>query len=255
LTDPIHVVVNLRLASIFRSGSHFRAFWIFLAALACAATARGEVGRVPPPRLERDAGPPPLPRSPEHGRRPVELLSEVGLLLPTCHDDFFAERCAALAPAVGALLVALHRPNPFFAFGAGVSYSRSSAAREGGVLEGEFLAVGASGRVYFFEEGAFDPYLELELGYASLKTTLTEGSVVRREDAAFGPGARVAGGLEFFVLPSLRLGGAFGMSQLLLDHGTACAAGRCVTGGTPSGALVGALGLGLRATVMLGNEL
>jgi hypothetical protein len=161
------------------------------------------------------------------------------------------ERCAALAPAAGAALLALHRPNPFFAFGAAVSYARSNALHDDGRFEGELFAVGALGRVYFHEEGPFDPYLELELGYGSLSTTFVEASGARREDAAFGPNARVGGGLEFSVLPSLRLGGSLGFSQLLFDHGAACRAESCA----PAGPMVGALGLGLRATVLFGNEL
>jgi len=245
----------MRPVSIFLRGCRFPAFWIFLAALACASSARGDIGRVPRPRPERDAGPPPLPRAPEHGRRPVELVSEVGVSLPTCRDDVFAERCTLLAPAVGATLVALHRPNPFFAFGAGVSYSRSSATQGDGLLEGETFAVGAWGRVYFQEEGAFDPYLELELGYGSLETTFVDASSARREDAAFGPNARVGGGLDFSVLPALRLGASFGFSHLFFAQVTDSCAPRCATGGEPSGAMVGALGFGLRATVLFGNEL
>jgi hypothetical protein len=239
-------------------GPHFRwiflSVWIFLAVLATASTAEAD-GRVPPPRPEVDAGPPPLPRAPEHARRPVELASELALSLPTCQSGAEAERCAALAPALGAGLAALYRQNPYFAFGAGVSFSRASSAYAGGVLDGETFAVGAVGRVYLYEEGAFDPYLELELGYGSLRTTLVGAGGARYEDAAFGPTARVGGGLDFVVMPSLELGAALGFSHLLLERGEECARGRCTAGSAPSGAMVGALVLGLRATVLLGKPL
>lgn len=241
----------MRLASIFRSRVPFRAFWIFIAALACASSARAETAGVPPPRPERDAGPPPLPRAPEHGRRPVELVSEVGVALPTCWGDVFLERCTMLDPAVGATLVALHRPSPFFAFGVGASYSRAGADGEDGSNGSELFNAGAWGRVYFHEEGAFDPYLELELGYVSLRTTFVEVSGAQRVDSVFGPSARVGGGIDLSVLPSLRLGGSVGFSYLMLGRGTECVSASC----PPSFAMTGALGAGLRATVLLGNEL
>ncbi|HEX6765634.1 MAG TPA: hypothetical protein VF103_09160 [Polyangiaceae bacterium] len=213
-----------------------------------------EVGRVPPPRQEVDAGPPPLPRAPEHARRQVELVSSLDASLPTCQSGVDAERCTALSPAIGAGLSALYRENPYFAFGAGVGYSRSSGARLGGVLDGEAFTIGALGRVYLYEEGAFDPYLELELGYGSLRTTLVSGGA-RYEHAAFGPAARVGGGMDFSVLPILELGMAVGFSHLLLERGETCAARGCAAGSAPSGAMVGSLMLGLRATVLLGKAL
>jgi hypothetical protein len=245
----------MRLATIFRTGSAFWAFCIVRGALSCSSTAQAQTGRVRPPSPEQDAGPPPRPRAPEHGRRPIELVSELGVSLPTCRGDFLAAPCTALGPAVGATLLALHRPGPFFAFGAGASYSRSSGSAQGSLLEREHFAAGAWGRVYFHEEDAFDPYLELELGYGSLKTTFVDASGLRREDAAFGPSARVGGGLDFFVLPSLRLGTSFGFSHLLIDRGADCHATGCAAEEASGGDFSGALGFGLRATVLFGNEL
>jgi len=168
-----------------------------------------------------------------------------------CRGGGFLERCTLLEPAVGATLAALHRPNPFFAFGVGVSYSRAGADPEDGLVESELYAVGARGRVYFHEEGAFDPYLELELGYGSLRPTFVEVSGARRVDSVFGPRARVGGGIDFSVLPSLRLGGNVGFTYLLLGHATGCVSSSC----PPNAAMAGALGVGLHATVVLGDEL
>jgi hypothetical protein len=70
-------------------------------------------------------------------------------------------------------------------------------------------------------------------------------------DSVFGPSARVGGGLDFSVLPSLRLGGSAGFTYLLLGQGSGCVSAGC----PPSAAMAGALGVGLRATVLLGNEL
>ena len=171
-----------------------------------------------------------------------------------CRGGGFLEHCPLLGPAAGATLAALHRPNPFFAFGVGVSYSRAGADPEDGLVESELYAVGARGRVYFHEEGAFDPYLELELGYGSLTTTFATAGA-RTEDSAFGPMARVGGGLDFVVLTNLELGGAVGFTHLLLERGEHCTKEACARGGAPGGAMVGALAVGLRATVVLGAPL
>jgi hypothetical protein len=125
----------------------------------------------------------------------------------------------------------------------------------GGLLDGELFSVGAFGRVYFYEEGAFDPYLELELGYGSLSTTFTNTSGAHTEDSAFGPMARVGGGLDFVVLKNLELGGAVGFTHLLLERGKRCTSEGCARGSAPGGAMMGALTVGLRATVAFGAPL
>jgi hypothetical protein len=228
-----------------------RAVFIFLLLLAYVPAARADVGRVAPPRPELDAGPPPLPRAPEHARKPFELVTEFGTSLPTCQSGAHAERCRALAPAFGAGVAVLYRPIPYFAFGGAVSYARARSVGAEGSLDGELVAGGALGRVYLYEEGVFDPYLELELGYGSLRTTLDDtGS--RHEDNAFGPLARVGGGLDFVVLPALELGAAVGFTHLLLERGAQCRGETCVAGGAPSGAMVGSLVFGLRAKLVLG---
>jgi len=230
--------------------------YAFLALLAYASPLRGEIGHVPPPRPDVDQGRAPLLRAPEHARKPVEVVSELTLSLPTCRSGAESERCTALDPALGGGLAVLHRPNPYFAFGAALAYSRATtSAHAEGALDGEMFGVGAHGRVYLYETGAFDPYLELELGYGSLRTTLVTVGGARYEDAAFGPTARVGGGADFVVLPSLELGGAFGFTHLLLERGERCAAERCVAGSAPSGAMVGAVVFGLRATLTVGGPL
>ena len=239
-------------ARLFPKCPILRALFAFLLVLAWVPSARAEVGRVPPPRPALDLGPPPLPRAPEHARKPFELVSEIAALFPTCQGGPGAERCRALAPAYGAGLAALHRAFPYFAFGGAVSYARAKSRARAGALEGALLAAGAVGRVYLYEDGAFDPYLELELGYGSLRTNLVDHDGIQHEDRAFGPMARVAGGLDFIVLPALELGGALGFTHLLLERGERCAAGACVSGGAPSGAMLGALAFGLRAKLVLG---
>jgi hypothetical protein len=223
--------------------------------LLAATPVRAELNHVPPPRAEIDQGPPPFERAPERARRPVALMSEFLLSLPTCQSGAPAERCRALVPAVGAGFAALYRPYPYFSFGTGFSYARANATHAGGLLDGELLSLGAWGRVYFYEEGAFDPYLELELGYGSHTTTFSGKGGTRSEDSAFGPMSRVGGGVDFMMLENLELGGAVGFTHLLIERGEHCGANGCIRGSAPGGAMLGALAVGLRATVLLGAPL
>ena len=231
-----------------------RAFAAFVALFA-GAPVWAATDHVPPPRAEIDQGPPPFERPAERARRPVALVSEFLLSLPTCQSGAAAEHCRALVPAVGAGFIALYRPYPYFSFGAGFSYARATATHADGLLDGELLSLGAWGRVYFYEEGAFDPYLELELGYGSHTTTLSGVDGERTEDSAFGPMTRVGGGLDVAVLTHLELGAAVGFTHLLIERGEHCGLEGCARGGAPGGAMLGALALGLRATVLLGAPL
>jgi hypothetical protein len=186
---------------------------------------------------------------------PIELVPEFVVSLPTCRSGGGAERCAALVPALGAGFAGLYRPYPYFAFGAALTYSRAGHTRVDGALDAEHVELAARGRVYLYEEGAFDPYLELDLGYGSLRTSFVTVGGARYEDAAFGSTARIGGGLDFFVLPSLELGVAASFMHLLAPRGERCVADRCTAGNAPEGAMVGALALGVRATLLLGEPL
>jgi hypothetical protein len=149
----------------------------------------------------------------------------------------------------------LHRPVPYFAFGGAFAYARARSVGDAGPLAGELFAGGAVGRVHLYEAGGFDPYLELELGYGRLRTTLRPASSERHDQLAFGPMARASGGFDFVVTPALVLGGAVGFRHLVLARGSECARGGCRSGGPPGGATLGGLVFGLRATLALGAPL
>jgi hypothetical protein len=182
-------------------------------------------------------------------------VAELASSLPTCRDGRHAGRCTALAPALAAGVAALHRPVPYFAYGGGLSVAQANGATTEGRVTGELVAGGAIGRAYFYESGVFDPYLELELGYGSFRTALARGSGAREQASAFGPMARVGGGMDFVVMPALELGGVVAFRHLLLERGAVCEAGACRGSEVPSGAMLGALVVGLRATLVLGAPL
>ncbi len=180
---------------------------IFLALLAPVRASAG-----PPPL--RDAEPLPLTRAPELARRPVELAPAVTASLALCREPSERATCRALGPAFGGELAALYRPSPYFAFGGSFAYSQTTATRAGREVPLETTGLAMVGRVYLLEEGALDPYLEGQLGWAT---------------APFG---RAGGGVDWFVGRSVKLGVLAGYSELGLRRGA-------VTGGLGVSVLFG----------------
>ncbi|HEY3496441.1 MAG TPA: outer membrane beta-barrel protein [Polyangiaceae bacterium] len=212
-------------------------------------------GRVPPPpplEVESSA----LTRAPERSRRPVEVVPEATLSLSSCSDGAGRERCEALGPGLGGGATALYRVSPYFGFGGGVSFVRSGGRISGvGGLRGEALGVGVVGRVYLLEAGDLDPYLELGLGWGSLRTTLdaTGGSEVL--DSVVGPTLRAGGGIDYVLGDHFRVGIAAGLSALVLGRGSHCDPGFCGRTTGMSGAMSGALVTSLRVTWQVGDPL
>ena len=206
----------------------------------------------PPPPLETETAA--LARAPERARRPVEVVPEANLLLPSCEDG--AAHCDALGPSYGLGVSALYRPSPYFGFGGTATYARTGSALAGvGSLRAEAVGLGVVMRVYLLERGALDPYLELALGYGSFQTAFVEPDGARARDSAFGPSARAGGGLDYVTSESWRIGFAAGFSSLVLGRREQCRAGFCELGTATSAAMTGALVASLRVTLLLGDPL
>jgi len=206
-------------------------------ALVCAAFALSFAGpaaaeHAPPPAIVLEAPPAPELPSAEYSRRPFELTPELVLGLPSCADGTTEnQRCAGLAGGLGVGGTLLWRPTPYFAFGgtfnalrfgfhpgtgSGLSESRAS---------GQF--VGVLGRVYFFERGVLDPYLELGLGSGSVETRADEAGEAYDESTS-GLAFRTGGGLEFYLGRHVRLGPAFDWTTFNVSRVRRCGGGRCV---------------------------
>lgn len=247
----------MRIAWCFLLG----ACWVELPALAseppaAPAYSAWQGQRVPPPPPLFDAGPPPLPRAPVRARHPVEVVPEATLGLSLCESGDGSERCEALGPEFGGGLTALYRASPYFAFGGGVEYTRSTGKLAGaGDVTATHVGLGLSSRVYLMEEGAVDPYLELSLGWSSWRTALTTYDGARLEDGAFGPSARAGGGIDFVPFESVKVGFAVGWRELVLGSGERCESGRCRAGGLQGGATHGSLIAGLRVSLLFGDAL
>ena len=207
-------------------GARCLALASFMVAFACAARAAAE--HAPPPPIVLDAAPSPELPPAEYPRRPFEFTPELAIGLPSCADGSLNnEVCGGISAGLAGGGSVLWRPTPYFAVGGAFNALRfgfhpsQGSALTGTRASGEF--VGVLGRVYFFERGAFDPYLELGLGSAGVTAHSREA-----EESTSGVAARSGGGLEFYLSRHVRLGPAFDWTTFNVKHVQRCASGRCV---------------------------
>jgi hypothetical protein len=198
----------------------------------CLLPARAAAEHAPPPPIVLGAPPPPELPAEEFARRPFEVTPELAIGLPSCADgDTDNQTCASISGGLGGGLALLWRPTPYFAVGgtfnassfgfhpgAGSGLSQASAA-------GHFA--GVLGRVYFFERGVVEPYLELGLGAGGVGTRARE-SGAEYDESASGLGLRTGGGLEFYLGRHVRLGPAFDWTTFNVKHVRRCDRSTCV---------------------------
>ncbi len=167
---------------------------------------------LPTAPAEATAAPTPLERDPDWGRRTVELVPEVGFSVPRCASRARARAaaCSSLQYGRFAGLGALYRPNPYFAFGGGFLVTEF-AGPDGATARA--LELGATTRVYLLESGRVEPYFELWLGGGTERTQpATEPKLERHAASA---GARVGGGIDFYLGEHVRLGPSLGAAQFM----------------------------------------
>jgi hypothetical protein len=111
-------------------------------------------------------------------------------------------------------LEALYRPSPYFAFGGGLLVTEfgGSHGRAARALE-----LGATARVYLLESGRVEPYLELWLGGGTQSTRPSPEPKLEHDSATAG--ARVGGGVDFYVLEHVRVGPSLGAAQFFAARG------------------------------------
>jgi hypothetical protein len=238
--------------------------WFTLTAAASATPADTELPyaawqteRYPAPSgvvLERPPAPP--REEPEQARRLWELVPELGLALPSCRKR--AESCGGIRPGLDVGITGLYRPMPYFAFGVSAHFDAFSLgrSRSADVLEASTSFFGVAGRVYAFESGAFDPYLELALGGGSLETSGVDARGRVGTHVDFAPAARVAAGLDFALGSWLRLGPVFAVSEYAPRTASVCGAGGCVSRSAERAALPrGSTSFGFRLSLSAGERL
>ena len=234
-----------------------------LACCSVSALAHAEGPReehAPPPPILLDAPPPPERPTPEHSRRPFELSAELLLGLPSCADGSAGnQRCDGMAAGPGLGATALWRPSPYFAFGgtlSGASFAFRPAQNSGlaeGSADGYFW--GLLGRVYFFDHGLVEPYLELGLGSGQVRTRARELEAEYEEESG-GLAVRAGGAIEFYLSRHVRLGPAFDWTRFNVSRVRRCGRGHCVAlDDASNGQGTGFSNVSVRLSVLLGPGL
>jgi hypothetical protein len=214
----------------------------------------------PPPPIVLEAPPAPELPAPEFARRPFELSAELLLSLPSCAlGSSYNQRCDGIVAGPGFAATALWRPSPYFALGGTLDARRFGfRPTEGSGLaqasaEGYFW--GLLGRVYFFDHGQLEPYLELGLGRGGVATRAQESAAEYQENSA-GLAFRVGGALELLLSRHVRLGPAFAWTRFDVQHLRRCEQARCVELDRASyGHGTGFSSVSLRLSVLLGPGL
>lgn len=221
-----------------------------------APSALTHIGERPPPLSELSPAAPPRDEPPELPRRTFELWSGAGLSLPQCALSS-GTGCASLdaGPELG--LVALMRPLPHFAFGA--SARRASfavtSADDSWKTSATMSFFALVGRVYAFETGRFDPYLELDLGAGALAVEVS-GREAHREEARLSPAFRSALGVDVVINGWLRAGAFVGYARYFPGSVSVCSDSGCsAVAASNSGLALGLLVAGLELGVAGGDAL
>jgi hypothetical protein len=196
-----------------------------------------------------------LARPREHARRPFELSAGLATFLPSCGSGSIDDRgCLTVTPGSGVDAALLYRVGPFFAVGAEGALS-GFAAPEHGVLSaagGGARFFGVVGRVYFADEGAWDPYVSLTLGGGTL--VLSGGPNATRESTS-GLGGRVAGGIDYVASSHWRLGPTASFAHWVAWSEASCSGDICRDEPATYGRLLGFATLGFRLTGSFGDVL
>jgi hypothetical protein len=160
----------------------------------------------------------------------------------------------AVGPGFGA--TALYRPSPFFAVGgtlSALSFGFRPMAGSGlsrGSADGHFW--GLLTRLYFFDHGRVEPYLELGVGSAGVATRAEEVDAEYDENSS-GLAFRVGSAVEFYLSRHVRLGPAFDWTRFNVQQARRCGQTRCVDlDRATSGHGIGFSSVSLRLSVLLG---
>ncbi len=199
--------------------------------------------------------PPPLARARALPRRPLEVSASLAAFLPSCGAGSLDDRaCLTLAPGSGIEAALLYRVTPFFAVGgegvvSGFAETGDSALTRTG---GGARFLGVVGRVYFADEGAWDPYLALTLGGGTLKL---QGAPTDAHVSTSGLGGRVAGGIDYLFGSHFRLGPTASFAHWVAWSEQTCSASVCREQRAAYGRLLGFATLGFRLTGSFGDVL
>lgn len=209
-----------------------------------------------PPPSRTDRLPPPLARARQLPRRPLELTTALGVFLPNCGSGSIDDRaCTTVSPGTGLDLAVLYRVTPYFAFGAEAALSgfRTTGGGLASSDGGGARFFGVAGRVYFAEDGVWDPYVALTLGGGSV--SLRDGGELGEKAWTSGFGGRVAGGIDYVLGSHLRIGPSASFARWVAWQEERCAGTICRDEPAAYGRVLGFATLGFRVTASFGDVL
>jgi hypothetical protein len=237
-----------------------------LSSLAIASVARAEAPAAGASRFAfLDAPPPePAPRAPapageadEYARKSWEAFPLAGFAAPFCRGPSLGlGDCGDSGHGTVLGGGALYRISPYVALGATVSFA--SFQLDGPPSAGAYSRASFMGllvRGYFSDRGAVDPYVETGFGRGTASTGMSDGTIDVRSDAS-GPAATVGAGIDFWVLPVLKLGPAISYRWTFLGDVRTCTGAACETVSVSDWGAVGSFAsVSLVATLALGHEM
>lgn len=220
-----------------------------------APAALPHIGDAPLPVAELPPAAAPLDEPPELPRRTFELWPEVGLSLPQCASNS-GTGCAALNAGPELAITALMRPLPHFAFGASARRASFSVTPDDSWRTSATMSLFALvARVYAFEGGRFDPYLELDLGAGALAVDVS-GQGAHTEKSPFSPALRSALGVDVVLNGWLRAGAFVSYARYFPGSVSYCSDGGCsAVAASSSGLTLGSLSLGVEIGLVGGETL
>jgi hypothetical protein len=249
----------------------FHASFAALALVCVAPHAFAQGGPEPPPAYRLPpAGPLPPPPSPlrdepAYARRSFEVAlgPNAGLLGCTGSapgNALQSDPCRSLSPGFGAEAQGLWRMTGHWALGARLEYThfswdaRLAFGPQAGGGSGRWPFVGLEGRGYLFDEGAFDPYLGVALGWSFLSMGWREGAAepsVRRESLS----TVVSAGASWWVSGHMRVGPSLSFLWQPFGGIERCEGGVCIDGTGLGRVPNRALRLGITVSFGVGDEL
>jgi hypothetical protein len=175
--------------------------------------------------------------------------------LPSCGSGSLDDRaCLTVGAGAGIDVAVMYRISPFFAVGAEGAVSGFGNAAHGVLSNagggGRFF--GVVGRVYFADEGAWDPYVALTLGVGRLDL---RAIAAEARESTSGFGGRAAGGIDYMFGSHLRVGPTASFTHWIAWSEAGCSGDICRSQPASYGRLLGFATFGIRVTASLGDVL
>jgi hypothetical protein len=209
-----------------------------------------------PPPAPRPLAPGPARESDEYARKSWEFFPEAGFGTPTCRGDSLGPgRCGDSGSGTVLGGGALYRVSPYVALGAVAAFANFQFDRVAPSAYSHASFVGFAVRGYFSDRGAIDPYVETGIGRGTSTMGYAGGGVEIRSEAA-GPSAMASAGIDFWVMPYLKLGPALAYRWTWLTEVRTCAGSTCETARVADWGAIGSYAtVSFAATLLLGQEM